>query len=94
MLEAVRAEATTAKEGLEFAFGLGIRAIILEGDAKLILDSFKESSVDWSHNGTILAAACSLASKFNFFKANFVPRRCNKVANRLAGLTNVWDNQI
>ena len=79
---------------MRFAFDLGIRAIILEGDAKLILDSFEESSLDLSHNGTILAYAYSLATRFNFFKANFVPRRCNIVVDKLVGLANVWDNQI
>ena len=41
---------------------------------------------------TILGDVYGLASRFNFFKANFVLRRCNIVVDRLAGLTNVWDN--
>ena len=32
--------------------------------------------------------------RINFFKAKFVPRRCNIVADRLVALTNIWDNQI
>ena len=83
-----------AKEGLIFALGLGLRAIVLEGDAKLIIDSFEKSTVDRSHDETILAKAYDLAFRFNFFKANFVPRICNSIANRLVGLANIWDNQI
>ena len=40
----IRAEAIAAREGLRLAFDLGIRTIILEGDAKLIFDSFEKSS--------------------------------------------------
>ena len=48
--------------------------------------------MDLSYNGTILGDAYRLATKFNFFKANFIPRKCNMVADRIAGLANVWDN--
>ena len=37
------------REGLSLAKDLGIRALILEGDAMVVLDS----SVDLSHNGLI-----------------------------------------
>ena len=85
----MRAEATAANEGLRFALDLGIRAIVLEGDARIIVDSFEESTMNLSHNGSILVDAYGLASRFNFFKANFVLRRCNIVADRVASLTNV-----
>ena len=59
--------------------------------------------MDLSHDGTILADAYGLASRFNFFKAHFVLGRCNIVADKLAGLVkkkktlaglaNVWNNQ-
>ena len=91
--ETSRAEAIAARDRLRFAFDFGIRKIILEGDAKLIIDSFERNSVDLSYNGNILADAYRLATKFNFFKANFVPRRCNMVADRIASLANMWDHQ-
>ena len=75
-------KAMAAKEVLHFALGLGIRAIILEGNAKLVLDNFEESTMDLSRNDTILADAYGLTFRFNFFKANFIPRRCNMVASR------------
>ena len=55
------------KEGLRLALDLGIRAIILDSDAKLVLNNFEESTLDVFHNGTILAEAYGLASRFNFF---------------------------
>ena len=78
----LRAESIAAKERLRLALDFEIRAIILESDAKLVLNSFE----DLSHNGTILVDAYGLASRFNFFKAHFIPRRCNVVADKLAGL--------
>ena len=39
------------REGLSLAKDLGIRDLILEGDAKLVIESFEDSSVDLSHNG-------------------------------------------
>ena len=39
--EALRAEVRAMREGLLLAQNLGIRALILEGDAKVVLDSFE-----------------------------------------------------
>ena len=67
--KAQRVDAMTIKEGLSLAKDLGNRVVILEGDAKIMLDSFECSLVDLSHTGLILAYAYRLTSRFNFFKA-------------------------
>ena len=82
------------KERLGLAQYLVIRAIILEVDAKIVLESFKHSSINLSHKGIILTEAYSIASNFRFFKTQFVPRYYNLVANKLANLARVRDNQV
>ena len=92
--EALRAEVLVMKEGLILAKNLGIRALKLEGDAKDVLDSFEQSSNMLSHNGIILSKAYSIAANFSFFKAQFIPRCCNLVADKLAKLARNGDTQI
>ena len=45
-IEALRVEAVVAKEGLCLTRDFGIRAIILQGDAKTVFDSFENCSKD------------------------------------------------
>ena len=73
---ALRTEILAVKEGLLLAQNLGVTALILEGDAKMVLESFDQSSSILSHNGIILSEAYGLISKFSYFKAQFVPRCC------------------
>ena len=42
----------------------------------------------------ILSEAYDLASKFSYFKAQFVPRSCNLVADKLVKLARSRENQI
>ena len=91
--EALRAEVLAIREGLLLAQNLGIRALILEGDARIVLESFEQSTTFQSHNGIILSEAYGLVAKFNYFKAYFVPRCCNLVADKLAILAKTRDNQ-
>lgn len=60
--------------------------MILEGDAKTLLDNFESSSEDLSHDGLILVEAYSVAFCFNSFKTHFIPRSCNIMANKLTKL--------
>ena len=53
--DAMKVEALAIREGLNLVMDLGIRALILEGDAKTILENFERSSNILSHNGLILA---------------------------------------
>lgn len=66
---ALRTEILAVKEGLLLAQNLGVTALILEGDAKMVLESFDQSSSILSHNGIILSEAYGLTYKFSFFKA-------------------------
>ena len=81
-----RAETMAAKEGLQLAVNVGIRALILEGDAQTVMDNFGPGSDDLSHNGFILIEAYKISLGLKYFKAQYVPRNCNTVANRLAKL--------
>ena len=54
-VEALRAKVMAIREGLLLAQNLGIRALILEGDAKVVLDNFEQSSSILSHNRIILS---------------------------------------
>ena len=63
---------------------MGIRAIILEGNAKVVLESFERNSAILSHVGLILADAYRLASGFRYFKAQFVPTDYNIITDKLA----------
>ena len=42
------------KKGLAYVWELDLRAIIFEGDARVICDSFEQSGEDLSHIGIIL----------------------------------------
>ena len=87
-------EVLTIKEGLVLAQNLGIRAPILERDATFVIESFEQSSLNLSHNGVILIEAFGIASSFSFFRAQYVPRCCNLVADKIANLARIRDNQI
>ena len=82
------------KDGLLLAQNLGIRALILQGDALTVLQSFEQSLVNLYHNGIILIEAYGIASNFSFFKFQFIPTCCNLVADNLASLDRVRNNQI
>ena len=82
--DAIRAEVMTIRERLRLTKDLGIKAVILEGDAKIILENFESSLVILSHNGLILADAYRLAYRFSYFKAQLVPRTYNIIVDKLA----------
>ena len=56
LMEPHLAEAITVREGLKFAWELGIRALTLEGDTKDVFGNFESSKETFS-----------TASKFHFF---------------------------
>ena len=84
-MNAKQAEAAAGREGVRFAGELGIRTLILKGDASTMFKSFSNSKENLSYSGLILSKAYDLASTF-FFKAQYVPRNCNSVAHKLARL--------
>ena len=68
VVEAHCAEAYAAKVGLEFAKRIGVASLILEGDAKTIMESFS-NSVELFYTRLILLETYNLASKFQFVMA-------------------------
>ena len=86
-------EAFMAREGIKLAWDLGIRSIIVERDAKELMESFENSNEDRSQTGLIISEAIGLASKFYYFKAQFVPRACNQVDDKLARSARVMNDQ-
>ena len=93
------AEAIAVREGIKLAWDLGIRALILEGDAKEVMESVQASDENRYQTGLILSTAYGLTSKFHYFKAQFVPRACNQVADKLVRLARdghdqIWYNEV
>ena len=85
-IKAFRAKNMVAKEGMHLAVELGIRALILEVNSQLIIESFESNFNDLSYNGLVLIEAFRLALGLNFFKAQYTPKDCNSIADRLAKL--------
>ena len=72
VVDVMRAEAMAIREGVSLAKELGIRSVILEGEAKIVLVSFECSSANLSRNELILAYAYRLVSWFNFLLATLI----------------------
>ena len=53
-MDAHRAEVVVAKEGLRLAWEVGLNHIVLEGDAKNIIECFDNNKRNFSHTGIIL----------------------------------------
>ena len=91
LIEVFGAKTMAAKGEIKLAMELGIRALILESDAQLVIESFGSSSDDLSHNAFILIKAFRLDLGLNYFEAQYTPRCFNSIANRLAKLAKEWD---
>ena len=73
-VEAYRAETMAATKGLQFALDLGIRALALESDVRLVIECFGSDSNDMSHNGLIFIEVYRFALGLNYFKVQYTPR--------------------
>ena len=93
-VEAYRAETMVAKEGLQLLIDLGIRALVLESDAQLVMECFGSNSNDMSHNRLILIDAYRLALGLTYFKAQYTLRCCNSIVDRLVKLAKDWDTSV
>ena len=69
-----------------------IRALTVEGDAKEVMENFEANKENKSQTVLILSEAYGLPAKFHYFKAQFVPKICNKVADNSNQKTKVADN--
>ena len=92
-IEASRVETMAAKEGLQLAVDFWIRVLILESDAQMMMESFGSNSNNLSH-GLILIEAYRLVLGLNYYKAQYTPRCCNRVADRLAKSVKDWDIRV
>ena len=85
------AELIAAREDLVFVWELGFRRVILEGEAKNVCSCIKDSTEDFTHNGSLLRDIFLSAFWFLCFDCVYVPRTCNRVAHlTLAGGSNIW----
>ena len=97
-MEVHHAEARAVMEGLHKAWEMGLWSIILEGDAKNVFEAFEKSEVDLSYTWSILSNAFILAQNFHYFKAQYVPRGCNTIPDKLVEIarnrySQVWTNE-
>ena len=60
---------TSYSRGVKLAKDLGLRSIILEGDARLVFEEFESGSMDLSYNGNLIHKICVLSLNFEKFKA-------------------------
>ncbi|GMI89588.1 hypothetical protein HRI_002628100 [Hibiscus trionum] len=75
------AESLAARWGLRFAHDLGIRQVILEGDALTIIKKLQMREEDLSEISAIIYDTKSLARDFQEFQLSFIPRSGNRVAH-------------
>ena len=93
-MESHQVEALVAKEGIPFTLELGTRTLIVKGDARLIFESFNNNEENLSYTGSTLSEAYGLASRFYFFKSQFVPRMCDAIADNLARIARREGSQV
>ena len=77
-----------------FARSLGLNSIILEGDAKLVMESIDNNCNDLSLNRVLIHEIGLIAYEFIRFKVQFMLRQCNKVPDTLAYAAKSLGSQI
>jgi len=78
------AEAYGARLAVEFGIFLGLRSIILEGDASEIIQALRSSDSVLGKFGSLISDAQNLLSSFGFYACTHVRREGNRVAHTLA----------
>jgi hypothetical protein len=92
----VTTEALATRQAVEFSQTLGIRKLILEGDALKIIQALRVIEDGRSSYGLIIVDMLQLLHSFLEYKVNFVPWEANGEAYKLAklalslGETKVW----
>jgi ribonuclease HI len=82
----VTAEALAARRAVEFGQSLGIRKIILEGDAKQIVQALRSSDGGRCSYGLIIEDMQQLVRRFQEYAVHFVRQEANGEAHKLAKL--------
>ena len=73
-LRSFRAKLLATNEGVELALELGLRSIILEVDASLVIESLESSLIDYLYNGCLIHEICVLGLRCERFKAQHISR--------------------
>lgn len=85
LLGAFQAEIIACLHGIQEAARLGISNLILETDALQVKYAFYSNDYDATSSGGLIAEMKFLVqANFHWFKCDFVPRECNRVAHVIA----------
>ncbi|CAL8993894.1 unnamed protein product, partial [Prunus brigantina] len=77
-------ELIAAKEGLQFAYDLGFRDIVLEMDAQGVVDRINSDEECFEAEGNLVEDIKEMQGWFRSFSCNWQRREGNKVAHELA----------
>jgi ribonuclease HI len=89
------AEALAARRAVEFSLSLGIRKIILEGDANQIVQALRCTDGGRCSYGLIIEDMQQLFRRFVEHSVQFVRREANKEAHKLAKLAlSLGENKV
>ncbi|XP_059453477.1 uncharacterized protein LOC132184014 [Corylus avellana] len=84
LLEPAAAEALGALMAIQLARDMGYLSIILEGDAKVVIEAVLSNEPDWSRRGHLIDDIRTALTSFTQWKMAYVQRDANKAAHRLA----------
>jgi ribonuclease HI len=84
ILEPSTGEAFAASSAVCFCRDLGVQCVVLEGDAKQIVDTVNSNSASWSRFGHLIDDTRRILESFPQWKCQFVRREANEAAHRLA----------
>jgi ribonuclease HI len=83
-LEPSTGEAFVASSAVCFCRDIGVHRVVLEGDAKQIVDAVNANSASWSRFGHLIDDTRRILESFSQWKCQFVRREANEAAHRLA----------
>ena len=94
-----QAELMVAVEGLKLASEVAAQEVILEGDSRLGIESIESSIQIFSYSGSLIHEISRLGLRLSRFKAQYVPKNFNRIADSLAHLakfvgSKVWFGDI
>lgn len=83
-LGAMEAEAKAMECGIIFAWELGLRQVIVEGDSQVVIHALNCGTTTPLPIQQNILGARNWLPNFRSWKATFAPRDCNKVAHLMA----------